>query len=52
MIIEDLKLLNKFIVANFVFEPPLVEQNKIFLLEIPPMIPMLVEPVGNALVGN
>jgi hypothetical protein len=52
MIVEESKLLDKFVVAHFVFNLPLVKGGKICLLEIPIVIPMLVEPVSYVLVRD
>jgi hypothetical protein len=49
--IVDSKLLNKFVITNFVLKVPLVERNKICLIvEISLKIPTLVKPVSYALV--
>jgi hypothetical protein len=52
VIAVDAKLLYQFVVSYFVSWLPLVEWNKICLLQIPFIIPALFEPIRNALVRH
>jgi hypothetical protein len=52
MIVEDTHLLDKLVVPELVVYLPLVEGDKICLLEIPLVVLTHVEPVGYSLVGD